>query len=382
MVYEFGHSFTGLADEYESAYPGYPDCNDRGSGSPCEANVTNQTNAASIKWAPLLSPGIAIPTPAGRAGTGLFVGARYRESGMYRPTYDMCLMRSNTNVFCPVCAAEFVRKLYAGGFGTPSAGIDLIEPGSESPGNANTVIYTAGSTQVFSASVLAPGHGEVSRRWWLDGEPIPDATSSSYAFTQTSATPTTHTLELRVHDDTPLVPAAMAGQLLEHKRTWTIQVQPAASFQINQGITGSWFNPETNGQGMLIDLLPDPKFMFVGWFTYEKAQSPTVAASADRKVGSPEHRWMTASGSWTGNVARLILYASSGGVFNNDAPVTSTAVGTLTLTFDNCASATAVYNIPGESQSGTIPLSRSATLGMAQVCQSLNARPAATGTSE
>ena len=49
MQHEFGHSFTKLADEYDSAYPGYPDCSDLTVTPNCEANVTNQT-AASLKW--------------------------------------------------------------------------------------------------------------------------------------------------------------------------------------------------------------------------------------------------------------------------------------------------------------------------------------------
>ncbi|MBK6728992.1 MAG: hypothetical protein IPG63_17550 [Xanthomonadales bacterium] len=32
-------------------------------------------------------------------------GARYLTTGMYRPTYSMCLMRSLGSTFCPVCAA-------------------------------------------------------------------------------------------------------------------------------------------------------------------------------------------------------------------------------------------------------------------------------------
>lgn len=145
------------------------------------------------------------------------------------------------------------------------------------------------------------------------------------------------------------------------------------AFVINQGIPGSWFNPATSGSGLLIDVASDPKFMFVAWFTYEKAQVPgAVGAQVPMpKVGSPENRWMTAGGSWDGNTANLTLFKSSGGIFDNGATVTTAAVGTLTLTFADCAHATASYNIPGESLSGTFPISRSSTLGMAVLCQSL-----------
>ena len=152
------------------------------------------------------------------------------------------------------------------------------------------------------------------------------------------------------------------------------------AFVINQGIPGSWFNPATSGSGLLIDVASDPKFMFVAWFTYEKAQPAPLAGSAIPmpKIGSPENRWMTAGGSWDCNVANLTLFKSSGGLFDNGQTVTTTAVGTLVLTFTDCAHATVSYNIPGEGVSGTFPISRSATLGMAALCQSLMPASAAT----
>ena len=150
------------------------------------------------------------------------------------------------------------------------------------------------------------------------------------------------------------------------------QADPPA-FVINQGIPGSWFNPATSGSGLLIDVASDPKFMFVAWFTYEKPQPTPLAGHAAPlpKVGAPENRWMTAGGSWEGNVANLTLFKSSGGVFDSGQTVTTTAVGSLVLTFSDCAHATVTYNIPAEGLSGTFPISRSATLGMALVCQSL-----------
>jgi len=373
-VHEFGHSFTQLADEYESPFPGFPDCSDLGIGTPCEANVSNQTSAAELKWSPLLTPGLAIPTTAATPGTGLFEGARYRFSGMYRPTHSMCLMRSNTDAFCPVCAAEFVRRLYLGGFGTPALGIDLIEPGSESPANAATVIVAPGSTRLFSAQVLVPTHGAVSQRWLLDGVEIPGANAASYTFSQSASGPSIRTLELRVHDETSLLPASMAGTLLDHSRIWTIASQATTSFAINQAITGAWSSPATSGQGMLIDLAPDPKVMFIAWFTYEKSPAP----GAQAKVGSQDNRWLTASGPWSDDAAQLTLYASSGGVFDTGTSVTTAPIGTLSLRFHNCTHATAIYSIPDEGLAGTIELSRSATLGMGVLCQSLGTA-AATG---
>jgi len=224
VIHEFGHSFHGLADEYSTPFPGFPACSDVSAGPVCEANVTNQTSANLVKWRSWFTPGNPIPTPGGTAGIGLFEGARYLTSGMYRPVNSTCLMRSLGTTFCPVCRQEYVKKLYRGGFGVPSAGIDMIEPNSQSPANSVAVPYAVGSTRLFGATVLRPTIGSVAVRWYLDGSPIAGATSDTYMFSQLAATPATRMLELRVVDQTAFVNATMADGLLVHSRTWTIQI--------------------------------------------------------------------------------------------------------------------------------------------------------------
>lgn len=226
-IHEFGHSFHGLADEYDTPYPGFPACSDISGSARCEPNVTNQTNASLVKWRSWFTPGLPIPTPAGTSGTGLFQGARYLSSGMYRPVDNTCLMRALGTSFCPVCRQEYVLKLYRGGFGSPAAGIDLIEPGTEAPSPATAVNYARGSTQRFSAAILRPSIGTVALQWYLDGVAVSGATAASYDFRQDAATPATRTLELRATDQTAFVKAAMAGNLLQHSRTWTIRVNAA-----------------------------------------------------------------------------------------------------------------------------------------------------------
>jgi plastocyanin len=146
-------------------------------------------------------------------------------------------------------------------------------------------------------------------------------------------------------------------------------------FVINQGMAGSWYNPATNGQGFLIDLLPATKFIFVAWFTYEKPVAMPVTGN-EPKIGAPEQRWMTASGTYNGSGASLTLYSNSSGIFNSNAPVTVTPVGTVALNFSDCTHGSVTYSIPGESQSGTIPIERGNT-GIAQICEDLrNPAPA------
>lgn len=223
-IHEFGHSFTGLADEYTTPYPGFPPCSDTTATPDCEANVTNQTSAALVKWKDWFSAGIAIPTPAGTGGTGLFQGARYLSAGMYRPTDTLCLMRALGTNFCPVCRQEYVLALYRGGFGAPSDGIDLVEPLGERPSAAAPVAYARGTQRTFTASLLRPSVGTLRIEWLLDGVPIAGADQAIYTFAQQAATPATRTLELRVTDLTSFVKPYAAGDLLVHGRRWTIEV--------------------------------------------------------------------------------------------------------------------------------------------------------------
>ncbi len=103
IVHEFGHSFAGLADEYayeNEQIPSYPH-----DIEPWERNITTLTNFES-KWKSLIDRGTAVPTPLNKDmpnRAGVYEGAGYSLSGVYRAFQD-CRMRSNnTPEFCPVC---------------------------------------------------------------------------------------------------------------------------------------------------------------------------------------------------------------------------------------------------------------------------------------
>jgi hypothetical protein len=220
--HEYGHTFAGLADEYSTAYPGYPSCSDISGNTPCEPNVTNQTVRESIKWSPWIESSTAIPTPASFPRIGLFLGARYQSTGMYRPR-NQCLMGVLGQPFCAVCAQTYVLRLYTGWHGVPARGIDLIE--SVSPASAN-VTATTGQAVAFRVTVLNPTGQAARIRWYVDGVEVANATSATYNhFPDTG----THSVEVRVSDPTLLVNAAMAGGALTKSRTWTVQATPLAA---------------------------------------------------------------------------------------------------------------------------------------------------------
>ena len=160
FVHEFGHHFSGLADEYYTSDVAYQASGER--VEPWEPNATAMKDPSALKWKDLVSPGTPLPTPwkkeefearsreiqakrrAIRAanrpeaemdalfraereeetkllGTdrysekvGAFEGADYEAKGYYRPQED-CIMFTRDDVgVCAVCrrALERVIGLY------------------------------------------------------------------------------------------------------------------------------------------------------------------------------------------------------------------------------------------------------------------------------
>ncbi len=258
--HEYGHSFTGLADEYSTAFPGYPACSDVTSPA-CEPNVTDQTSRGSIKWTDWISSGTPVPTPATMmyaTAVGLFEGARFLTTGMFRPRQN-CLMRALGQSFCEVCKQEYVFQLYRGGWGAPASGIDLIEPGSESPAPGFVSIPFPGS-QTFSVGLLKPTGGSLSTIWMVDSATVPGATGSS--FTYTPIAEGSHRVEVKTTDTTGLVRGpAGAGVSVESSRAWTVGAGQGGRFRIEV----DWAVPSQNrsGVGTEVSLTPDTRYF---WF--------------------------------------------------------------------------------------------------------------------
>jgi len=117
------------------------------------------------------------------------------------------------------------------------------------------------------------------------------------------------------------------------------------------GITGSWFNLATGGQGLEIELYPDlgasgQGLLFAGWFTYD------VSASGGQ-------RWYSLQGAVnnTSPFAQLGIYAGYGGNFAAGPVIAATQVGVATLRFSDCTTGTLTYSFY-DGRTGTIPLTR------------------------
>jgi hypothetical protein len=129
-------------------------------------------------------------------------------------------------------------------------------------------------------------------------------------------------------------------------------------FQINAGHSGAWFNPETPGQGQLVDVEPESKLLFLSWFTF------TDGASADPN----EQHWFTAQGNYSGENADLVVYETLGGRFDDPQAVSTNAVGQATLSFSDCANGQLDYTVDKWGLQGSFPLQR-AIPGTENVCE-------------
>jgi len=145
---------------------------------------------------------------------------------------------------------------------------------------------------------------------------------------------------------------------------------PATGPDLNQhGLTGSWFEPATNGQGFEIEVFPDLVAPGTGsvqlsWFTFD-----TVAGGLDRQ------RWYTLSGSVVSGQpnAALTIFQNTGGNFNAPPMTNGVAVGTAMLSFDTCSSGQLSYTFTdGSGRTGTIPLTR---IAPNVTCSTTSARP-------
>ncbi|MBD8525783.1 cupredoxin domain-containing protein [Pseudomarimonas arenosa] len=132
----------------------------------------------------------------------------------------------------------------------------------------------------------------------------------------------------------------------------TISVEgsaPPAGPALTRSSSGAWFNPATNGQGLLVEVYPEQNIFTFAWFTW------LDDADSDQQ----DYDWMTGSGVFQGNVATLEMFRSRGGRFNDpNSPVNTTAAGQGSFTLTSCTTALFSFDLFDPQRSGTIELTR------------------------
>jgi len=149
---------------------------------------------------------------------------------------------------------------------------------------------------------------------------------------------------------------------------------PPAPLRINPGLAGTWYNPDTPGQGFFLTVYEKLNQVFLGWFTY--SQNPPVEDKY-------HHRWMTAFGPIEGPSADLDIEWTSGGAFNAAQPRPEQHVwGDLHLDFADCSSGELTYAFGPDDTGGyrveSIPIRRP-TKDAVALCEPLYAGPGMPG---
>jgi len=115
------------------------------------------------------------------------------------------------------------------------------------------------------------------------------------------------------------------------------ELKPALDHRFN----GAWYNPETDGQGLNLEILDNGNRLIGSWFTFDEAGGK---------------RWFTFDGSIEGSVGTVSIIQTTGGIFLQPDPVTNSEWGTARFSTVDCRNLT--FEIVSEEITTMIPLRR------------------------
>jgi len=206
MVHELGHSYAGLADEYSYGRTTPP------SSEPRQKNITIETNPSSVKWKHLFnrdSSNVVINSGTG-ATVGLFEGAQYVKTGVYRPTKSS-IMQSLYAPFYSVNAEQWAISIYK-----------YLDPIYKSFPTANSVSMMHGTQKWFAVEpYFSTNRHDIS--WFVDGKSVSSSSADDFALLFDASSKGSHTIKATVSDATGLIfkDDAKHSQM---SKTWNISV--------------------------------------------------------------------------------------------------------------------------------------------------------------
>ncbi len=97
---------------------------------------------------------------------------------------------------------------------------------------------------------------------------------------------------------------------------------------VGPALKGAWLNNSMPGQGFIIEVVENPRVMFIGWFVFPRD-------SEDVQSDHPNHRWYTIQGNWSdGNTGTQAgIYQTTGGAFLGPQPIQTSQIGSATIRF-------------------------------------------------
>ena len=213
ILHEEGHSLGLLADEYGGPPP--PSCNPF---EPFEANATKETQRALIKWNVWIDPSTPIPTTSANPGVpGLYQGAVYCDTGMYRPTASS-KMRALGFPFEQINSEQLIKRIY-----------NYVSPLDSRFPSSSSFTLARGQSQNFNVSTPLPLTHDLTVEWYIDG--VPQASGTAFNFDSSNVSVSTHSVSAIIRDITPLVKSDLS-QLTTEEVSWFVNVVSPSPVQL------------------------------------------------------------------------------------------------------------------------------------------------------
>ncbi len=188
-----------------------------------------------------------------------------------------------------------------------------------------------------------------------------------------AALPVSHDFAAPI-DEIPLINYTSGNTIMQENLVIVTDVyELSETLHINPGLNGAWFNAQTSGQGITLEVLPNLNSVFMAWFTFD-TQNP--AANTTANIGYAGHRWLTSLGSINNNVVTFDLTNTSGGLFDNPQAVSNSpanSYGSMTITFASCSLAHVTYSLTQQQLTGSFDMRRITPDNVA-LCESLSAQ--------
>jgi len=222
QIHEFGHSFAGLADEY-----------DYGSTSTnCTPSATRNIDCPDrfplVKWQIWVNAGTPIPTPPMSPYlnvVGAFEGAGYQVKGIYRPMFD-CKMRSLGVALCPICKEAHILRLFQQ--------FRMLDASDPPLGEADVPTYGTRTFRAIPINVAG-----LRFQWYTNGTAVAGAMGNTYTIAGSSVVSTNFELRLDIVHTTTLVRA----EAIINTNRWTLRTAPEPFVS---ALDASVFEAETN----------------------------------------------------------------------------------------------------------------------------------------
>jgi subtilisin family serine protease len=255
---------------------------------------------------------------------------------------DAC-QRSPARVGAAITVGSTDRDDARSSFSNTGACLDLFAPGRDI-----TSAWFAGDTSstILSGTSMSAPHVVGAAALHLGNNP--------------SATPAQVATAL-INNATPNK-VTNAGNNSPNRLLFVPNVAPP-NLPLRPGFSGAWYNPNTSGQGFIIDIDAPLSLIFNGWYTFD--------VNGLAGGGAQQQRWYTTQASYSPSDTSktMTVYRNNGGNFDSPPITQAVAIGTATLSFQSCTTGKFDYQVTvdGQSRSGSIPLTR---LGSAQYCVS------------